>query len=114
MEKKKNPYASFSIEKERLANIRRMFEGYVDTDKSFTAWYTDMVEAGLAKARFSKKAFPHLKIVKAIPGGVIIDDTKANDLIKVQAKNGKIVCSTEKNLEQYIIFACLSAEFKPE
>jgi hypothetical protein len=111
---KKNPYGSFSIKKERYAKIRREFETSVDTDDSFTEWYTKMIEAGLARARFLKKNFPDLKIVKAIPNGVIIDDSKRNDVVKVFANHGKISCSSENNKEQYIIFACLSPEFNPQ
>lgn len=106
---------SLSIPRERYAKLRREFDNVIETDDSFTEWHTALAESSIERSRFLKKAFPHMKIVKKIPNGVIIDDARKQDVIKVTNTNDKILCSNKsKDAENYIIFACLSPEFNPQ
>lgn len=112
----RNTYISLSIPRERYNKLRREFDSVIKTDDgfSYTEWHTTLAEAGIERAKFIRKNHPHLKVVKKIPKGIIIDDSKKQDVIKVYNHDGKISCSYKgKEAFDYIIFACLSPEFNP-
>lgn len=107
----RNPYTSLSIDRLRYAKLSRDFET-ISSEDSFTEWHTKTAEAAIQRVRMLKKLYPNLKVVKRIENGVIIDDSKRNDVVKVTYTNNKLQCS-EKDGIDYIIFAALSPEFNP-
>jgi hypothetical protein len=107
----KNPYTSLSVERTRYAKMAREFETVVPTEDSFTEWYMKIGEAAINKYKLRSKLYPSLKIIKVIPNGIIIDDSKTGGLVKVYVEKDKIICA-EKN-DDYIKFALLSPEFNP-
>lgn len=107
----KNPYTSLSVEKTRYAKMAREFETIVPTDNSFTEWYMQIGEAAINRYKLRNKLYPNFKVLKVIPNGIIIEDAKTGDLVKVYTEKDKVVCG-QKN-DDYVKFALLSPEFNP-
>ena len=91
--------------------MRRGFDTVVDTESTYTQWHCDVVESAVGRVKFLKSAFPDLSLVKVVANGVIINDAKTDDVVKVYIQNKKIICSDKKNPEKYIQFALLHPEF---
>ena len=107
----KSGYTSLSIEEKRYARMRRDFDNIVETEKTYTQWHCDVTEAALDRLKFLGQKYPDLSLVKIIPNGIVIDDSKNDDVVKVIMKDKKIVCSEKKDPERYIQFALLHPEF---
>ena len=108
----KSGYTSLSIDEKRYAKMRRAFDTTVDTESTYTVWHCDVVESAIDRIKFLKNAFPDLSLVTVISNGIVIDDSKIDDVIKVYTQGKKIMCSDSKNPQKYIQFALLHPEFR--
>ena len=92
--------------------MRRKWEHIIanNTDSTFTQWHTIVFENNLDKANYLNKTFPHLSLVKIVSGVMYIDDTKKNDIVKVQLIGNKVKASMPG--EEYVLFALLHPEFQ--
>jgi len=107
-------YTSLSIRLDEYARTRRKWETLIapNSNVTFTEWHSDVTEKSLDRVALLKKMFPNLNLLKLIDHGLIIDDSKTDDVVKVYVKDGKFVCSDKKNPDTYILFAALHPEFK--
>ena len=56
--------------------------------------------------------FPNLSIVKIMEHGLVIEDSKTGNVIKVFVKGKTIVCSDKSKLsDEYILYATLHPQF---
>ncbi len=92
--------------------MRRAFNAGVDTELTYTQWHCDVVESAFDRLKFLKTSFPNLSMIKIIPHGIVIDDSKTGDVVKVTVNGKNIVCSEEKNSEKYIQYALMHPEFR--
>lgn len=106
-------YTSLSIEQTQYARTRRKWETIIapNSDLTYTQWHSEVLENSLDRIVLLKKMFPNFSLLKLIDRGIIIDDKKTDDVIKVYLKNGKFVCSDKKNPEDYILYTALHPEF---
>jgi len=105
-------YTSLSIEEKVYAKMRRLWDNNLlnETDLSFTQWHTKVVMNSIDKAKFLKDKFPHLKVIKVIDKGLIIEDSKKNEFVKVILKGTKL--DSNKEGDEYLLFAALHPELK--
>ena len=105
-------YTSLSIEEKIYDKIRRRWDSYVfnKTDLTFTQWHTMIVLNNIDKIKFLKNNFPHLKFVKVIENGLVIEDTKKKKFVQV-ILNGKKLHSNIIG-DEYLLFAALHPELK--
>ena len=110
----KSGYTSLSIDEKRYTRMRKNFDVAVqpETDSTYTSWHCDVVESAIDRVKFLHASFPNLSLVKVVSNGIVIDDSKTDDVIKVSVHGKKIVCSDSKNPEKYIQFALLHPEFR--
>tara|TARA_Y100001936_G_C15452163_1_gene349639 strand:- start:169 stop:513 length:345 start_codon:yes stop_codon:yes gene_type:complete len=107
-------YTSLSIQQDEYSRIRKKWDRYVDptTDLKFTPWAQSTIEGGIERIKFLESAFPNISVVKIIEKGIVLDDKKKNDVVKVWVQGKKIVCSDKsKDAESYILYAVMHPEF---
>ena len=106
----KSGYTSLSIEEKRYAKLRRNFDTIVNTDKTFTLWATDILDAAVNREDKINDMFPGLKYVGRTSKGVVIQDHQ--DIIEITiGKN--FTCSVDKNICKHILFTVMHPAFDP-
>ena len=107
-------YTSLSIAQDKYKKIRKDFDKIIrpDTDDTFTAWATSILESNITRMGYLKEIFPNLSVIKVIENGLVIDDLKNDTIVKVTMVNNKIKCShTGKDADTYILYATMHPEF---
>jgi len=107
-------FTSLSIDQVKYKKIRNTFDKIVksDTEKSFTQWATKVIEINLARSKYLKQIFPDLAVIKVIENGLVIEDLKNNNIVKVTMNDNKMTCSHKgKEAEMYILYTTLHPEF---
>ena len=107
----KSGYTSLSLEEKRYAKLRRNFDTTIDTDKTFTIWATDVLEAAINREGKITTLFPGLKFIGHSSKGVIIQDH--SEIVQITTGSGsKFTCDKDKGLCKHILFTALHPLFE--
>ncbi len=104
-------YANLSIEAKRADKLKRSFDVSKITDRSYAAWCINTLESAMERILYINKAFPNLKVLENSSNRFILEDIKANKIVKIEWKENKAVCN-EKDSDNYILFALLHPDFR--
>lgn len=103
-------YANLSIEAKRADKLKRTFDTSNITKRTYAAWCIDNLESSMVRLVYLKKTFPHYIVLENLDNRFIIEDTKANKIVKVEWKGTKAVCNDKD--ETYVMFALLHPDFR--
>ena len=102
-------YTSLSIEEKRYARLRRSFDTIIDTEKTFTVWAIDVLDAAVNREGKINQLFPGLKYVGKTSKGIVIQDQQGI----IEITTGKnFTCSVDKGLCKHILFTVMHPEFQ--
>jgi len=102
-------YTNLSIEAKTYDKIRRQFDR-MNLEKSFAVWTLKMVETGIKRMDYLDKAYPNLKMLSVVDGGLVLEDKETNKVIKVYRDGNEIKSSDPE--PKYIQFALIHPEFR--
>ena len=103
-------YTSLSLKEKRYAKLRRNFDTKIDTDKTFTVWATEVMEAAVNREDYLNKTFPGIRFVGNKTGGCILEEK--GKIIEVSVDKNSLSCSQDKDADKYILFALLHPSFE--
>lgn len=106
-------YTSLSLEEKRYAKLRRSFDTIVNTDKTFTVWAMETLDAALARESKLNKSFGGIKWIGNKTGGCILEE-KGNIIEITISDVGKnlLTCSQDKTFCRHQLFAVLHPLFE--
>lgn len=104
-------YTNLSIESKRSDKLRRSFDVAKFTQRTYASWCISTLESSLERIMYLNKTFPHLKILENSSNLFILEDIKANKIVKVEWKNNQPVCN-DKESDTYVLFATLHPDFR--
>lgn len=105
-------YTNLSIPSKRYDKLRRTFDTTSNTEETFTSWAMSVLENSLDREKWLANNYPNITVVKVIDNGLILDDNKTNDVIKVTRLGKKIVSTIDNPI--YTLYASLHPEFPLE
>jgi len=108
-------HTSVSMNQKRYDKMHPKFIKHIQVDKSpsYTAWITDLAENAINRVIELKSLFPNLSVVKILSHGLVIEDSKNDNVIKVIMKGKKITCSdSSSSYEDYVLYATLHPQFR--
>ena len=100
-------YTSLSLKSEEYDRLFRDFTK-LHKDISFTRWHTQLVQGAILKMDYLSKKYPNFQAT-ILKDSMIIEDSKADKIVKVELKNGKVFCKDPNT--DYLVYACLHPEF---
>lgn len=104
-------YTNLSIEAKRADKLKRTFDVSKITDRTYASWCIGTLESAMERVLYINKAFPYLKVLENSSNRFILEDTKANKIVKVEWKDNQAVCN-EKDSAKYVLFALLHPDFR--
>ena len=108
-------HTSVSMNQQRFNKMHPKFSKHIQVDNSpsYTAWITDLAENGISRVIELKSLFPNLSVIKILNHGLVIEDLKNDNVVKVIMKGKKITCSDSgSNFEDYVLYATLHPSFR--
>ena len=104
-------YTSLSLEEKRYAKLRRSFDTIVNTDKTFTVWVMETLDAALNRQLKLNKSFPGIKWIGNKTGGCILEEKGTIIEITYDGKNS-LTCSQDNSFCRHCLFAVLHPLFE--
>lgn len=104
-------FTNLSVHAKEFSALKRKFQArYGDTP--MVNWIMETMNGALDKSDILEKVFPHLKLIQAIPEGIILFDTKQSKPANITTNKGVFTCTLDSGYCEHIAFACLHPQFK--
>lgn len=104
-------YTNLTVNREDCEAFRADFDKQ-DINQTFNTWVLDLVESGLYRHKFLKKAMPDYSFAEIDGQGFAIFDKKTDKITRIHAEGKDLICSEhKKNLCDHKIYATLHPKF---